>query len=73
MWAALETAVSEGRHRQAAVLAARLVARPQRLWAVLVRRMQFALWMRRSRRLAARDQRVVTALAEMAAANGEHR
>jgi glycosyltransferase involved in cell wall biosynthesis len=72
IWAAFETAMSEGRHRQAAVLAARLVARPHRLWAVLMRRVQFALWMRRSRRLAARDQRVVAALADMAAANREH-
>jgi glycosyltransferase involved in cell wall biosynthesis len=73
MWTALETAMSEGRHRQAAVLAARLVARPQRLWAVVVRRVQFALWMRRSRRLAASDRRVVAALAELATVDGEHR
>ena len=70
MWAALETAVSEGRHRQAAVLAARLIARPQRLWAVVVRRIQFALWMRRSRRLAASDLRVAAALEAMAGGEG---
>jgi glycosyltransferase involved in cell wall biosynthesis len=70
MWAALETAVSEGRHGQAAVLAARLIGRPQRLWAVLVRRLQFALWMRRSRRLAASDLRVATALQAMAGSDG---
>ena len=73
IWAAFETAMSEGRHRQAAVLAVRLVARPHRLSAVLMRRVQFALWTRRSRRLATRDQRVVAALADMAAANREHR
>jgi len=73
IWAALETAVSQGRHRQAAVLAARLVARPQRLWAVVVRRVQFALWMRRSRRLAVHDRRVSAALRALAAADGERR
>jgi glycosyltransferase involved in cell wall biosynthesis len=61
MWAALEEALAEGRRRQAARLAAGLVARPQRLWAVVARRVQFALWKRRSR-LAVHDQRVVAAL-----------
>ncbi len=73
MWAALETAVYEGRHRQAAVLAARLIGRPQRLWAVVVRRFQFALWMRRSRRLAVSDLRVAAALEAMAGSNGGQR
>jgi glycosyltransferase involved in cell wall biosynthesis len=72
IWAALEKARSEGRHRQAALLAARLVVRPQRLWAVVARRVQFALWMRRSRRLAAGDRRVVAALSALAAATREH-
>jgi hypothetical protein len=67
LWAALETALAEGKHRQAALLAARLVARPQRLWAVVARRVQFALWMRRSRRLVAHDQRVIAALRALAA------
>lgn len=73
LWAALETAMSEGRHRHAALLAARLVARPQRLWAVVARRLQFALWMRRSRRLAERDQRVAAALEVIAATEGSRR
>jgi glycosyltransferase involved in cell wall biosynthesis len=70
LWAALETSMSEGRHREAAVLATRLVARPQRLRAVLVRRVQFAVWMWRSRRLVARDQRIIAALRRVATADG---
>lgn len=72
MWAALEEALAEGRRRQAALLAAGLVARPQRLRAVVARRVQFALWNRRGRRLAAHDERVVAALhaSARAAENG---
>jgi glycosyltransferase involved in cell wall biosynthesis len=71
LWAALEAALAEGQRRKAAVLAVKLVARPQRLWAVVARRVQFALWMRRSRRLASRDQRVVAALEALATPSGE--
>jgi glycosyltransferase involved in cell wall biosynthesis len=71
LWAALEAALAEGQRRKAAVLAVKLVARPQRLWAVVARRVQFALWMRRSRRLASRDQRVVAALEALATPCGE--
>jgi GT2 family glycosyltransferase len=73
-WAALEAALAEGRRREAGLLAARLVARPQRLWAVVARRLQFSLWRRRSRRLAAHDPRVAGALqASPAAASKELR
>lgn len=68
LWAALEAAVSERRYRQAALLAGRLVAHPQRLRAVVARRLQFSLWMRRSRHLATRDARVAPALRAFAAA-----
>jgi hypothetical protein len=54
--------VAERRLRQAALLAAKLVVRPQRLTAVVVRRLQFALWMRRSRHLSTHDERVGSAL-----------
>lgn len=73
IWAALETALAQGRRREAALLAARLVARPQRLWAVVARRVQFALWMRRSRRLAAHDHRVIAALEAFGAASADRR
>jgi GT2 family glycosyltransferase len=68
LWGALETALSQGRYRQAARLAGRLVAHPQRLRAVVARRLQFSLWMRRSRHLATRDARVAEALRTFAAA-----
>ena len=71
MWMALEEALAEGRRRQAARLAVGLVARPQRLWAVVARRLQFALWIRRSRHLAAHDQRVVAALRASGGAGGD--
>jgi hypothetical protein len=71
MWAALEEALAEGRRRQAAGLAAGLVARPQRLWAVVARRVQVALWTRRGRHLAAHDQRVVAALRAFAGTGGD--
>jgi GT2 family glycosyltransferase len=73
MWAAMEAALAEGRHRQAGLLAARLVARPQRLRAVVARRLQFSLWRRRSRRLAAHDPRVAGALQALTAALSEER
>lgn len=68
LWAALEAALAARQRRRAVMLAAKLVARPQRLWAVVARRVQFALWMRRSRRLASRDQRVIAALRAQAVA-----
>ncbi len=72
LWAALEAAMADRRHRQAALLAAKLVVRPQRLRAVVARRLQFSLWMRRSRRLSAHDERVASALRTFAtAAAGE--
>jgi glycosyltransferase involved in cell wall biosynthesis len=71
MWAAMESALAEGHRGQAALLAARLVARPQRLWAVVARRVQFSLWRHRSRRLAARDSRVAGALQGLSAALAE--
>jgi glycosyltransferase involved in cell wall biosynthesis len=72
IWAALEAALADGRRGQAALLAARLVVRPQRLWAVVARRVQFALWMRRGRRVAA-DRRVGPALRAFSDATEEPR
>jgi hypothetical protein len=72
LWAALEAAVAERRLRRTALLAAKLVARPQRLRAVVVRRLQFSLWTRRGRHLSAHDERVASALRTFAtAAAGE--
>lgn len=62
LWAALEAALSEGRYREAAAVTAKLLGHPQRLRAVVARRVQFSLWMRRSRHLATRDARVAPAL-----------
>lgn len=51
LWDQLEVALSEGRRREAALLAGRLLAHPQRLAGVALRRWRFWMSVRRSERL----------------------
>ena len=56
LWDQMEVALAEGRRRQAAVLACRTLAHPQRILAVVMRRVRFWMAVRRSERLTRTDR-----------------